>query len=486
MLQRIDLQIIIRALIPLIVLPLLGIAPRPHELQRSLQNVQPAVSAGAAGRAAASLTQIVEYQPWRVDLWQVAGAYALLGGDAQAAVTYFEGGKSLNALSAAGYLALGDAYRQQLDGQAALQAWGMALQAGVDPAEIYTRYLAVHRDQGSSQEVTADLQALAVLRPADVQLRYTLGLYLAAQQPQEALPHLAQAADLDPGLKPRADALMSSIRAANRADDPAYTLLEAGRALAALGEWARAAEAFQRAVDQRAVDQRPQFAEAWAYLGEARQHLPAQIGAADPETGLAELQKALEIDPDSLAANTLLALYWQRHGRFEEARPVLRRVSGIYPDNPALLAELGNALAQGGEMEAALSAYQAAVELEPRQADYWRLLAGFSAGYEYRLREVGLPAARRAAALDPDDPANLDMLGQVLLLLQDFANAERTFQRAVQADPGYAPGHVHLGLIYILRDERSRAREKWSYVLELAPGTPAADQAQRLMENYFP
>ncbi len=134
----------------------------------------------------------------------------------------------------------------------------------------------------------------------------------------------------------------------------------------------------------------------------------------------------------------------------------------------------------------ALSAYRAAVELEPRQADYWRLLAGFSAGYEYLLREVGLPAARRAAALDPDDPANLDMLGQVLLLLQDFANAERTFQRAVQADPGYAPGHVHLGLIYILRDERSRAREKWGLVLELAPGTPAADQAQRLMENYFP
>ena len=481
MLQRIDLQIIIRALIPLFVIPLLGIAPRPHELQHSLQNVQPAGGAGAAGRSAASLAQIVEYQPWRVDLWQVAGAYAVQAGDPQAAVTYYERGNRVDALTPINTLYLGDAYQQQGEEQAALQAWEMALQAGADPVEVYHRYLAVHRRQDNSQEVTADLQALATLRPADVQLRYTLGLYLAAQQPQEALPHLAQAADLDPSLKPRADALASSIRAASRSDDPAYTLLEAGRALAAVGEWARAAEAFQRSVDQR-----PQFAEAWAYLGEARQHLPLEEGGADPETGMVELQKSLEIDPDSLVANTLLALYWQRHGRFDEARDVLQRVSGIYPENPALLAELGNLLAQDGEMEVALSAYQAAVELEPRQADYWRLLAGFSASYEYLLGEVGLPAARRAAALDPDNPANLDMLGQVLLLLQDFASAERTFQRAVQVDAGYAPGHVHLGLIYILRDERIQAREKWTYVLELAPGTPAADQAKRLMDNYFP
>lgn len=486
MLQRVELQSLIRALIPLIVIPLLGITPRAHELQRSLQSVQPADGSGAAaravaGRSAASLAQVIEYQPWRVDLWRAAGTYALRGGDAQAAITYFERGDGLYALTAEDYLVLGDAYLQQSDEQAALEAWETALRAGADPAEIHERNLAVHRGQGSSQEVLADLQALAALHPADVELRYALGLYLAAQQPQEALPHLAQAADLDPSLKPRADDLASSIRTASREDDPAYTLLEAGRALAAMGEWALAGEAFRRAAERR-----PQFPEAWAYLGEARQHLPDEAGRADPEAGLAELRAALEIAPDSLVANTLLALYWQRQGQFEEAQDVLRRVSNLYPDNPALLAELGNALAKGGELDAALQAYQAAVELEPRRADYWRLLAGFSAGYEYLVGEVGLPAARRAAALDPDDPANLDALGQVLLLLQDFASAERSFQRAVKVDPAYAPGHVHLGLIYVLREERGLASEKWKHVLETAPGTPAADQAQRLLDNYFP
>jgi hypothetical protein len=246
---RIDLQILLRALIPLILLPLLGIAPRAHELARSLQAVRQASEASPAGRpaaarrAAASLAQVAAYQPWRVDLWQAAGSYAMQGGDLQSAVEHFTRAESRDALTAQGYLSWGDACRQLLDVECALYAWQSAQQAGADPFEVYSRYLEVHQEQGDFQAVLAELQQLAALRPADVRLRYRLGLYTAAAQPEEALAHLAQAADLDPALKPPAEALMESIRSARRADDPAYSLLEAGRGLAAIDEWALAAEA---------------------------------------------------------------------------------------------------------------------------------------------------------------------------------------------------------------------------------------------------
>ena len=205
-----------------------------------------------------------------------------------------------------------------------------------------------------------------------------------------------------------------------------------------------------------------------------------------PETGLAELHKALELDPLSLVANTLLALYWQRQGDLGTAQTYLENVTRLYPDNPSLHAELGNTLAQLGELEAALQAYQRAVELAPNSADAWRLLAGFCAKYEYRLREVGLSAARQAAALGARDPANHDMLGQVLLLLGDLTSAERAFQRAQEIDASYALARVHLGLVYILQGDTQRARQEWQAVLDQAPGSPAAEQAQRLMQNYFP
>jgi tetratricopeptide (TPR) repeat protein len=274
---------------------------------------------------------------------------------------------------------------------------------------------------------------------------------------------------------------MNSIRTAQRADDPAYTLLESGRALASIGEWDLAAQAFQRAVDLR-----PDSAELWAYLGEARQHLDPGQGESPSNAGLAELNKAIQYDPTSLMGLTYMALYWQRQGETDRALQALEEVTRLYPDNPALQSELGNALAQTGNLQAALVAFQNAVRLAPGIPDYWRLLAAFSARYEYQISPVGLPAARRAVALDPANPASLDEFGQVFLLLRDFTNAERLFRRAVEVDPYYAPAHVRLGLVYALRGEDNRAYDTWTQVQSMAPGSPAADHAQRLIKSYFP
>jgi tetratricopeptide (TPR) repeat protein len=476
-----DLRILFRVALPLLLLPLLGIAPRPHSLARSLEGVREALEAGLPSRAAAELVRVAEFQPWRTELWESAGGYALQGADLQASLAYLQHAAALDVLSPRGYLALGDVHQQTGDLEAALQSWDTAQQSGVQAGEIAPRLLAVHRAQGDDQAVIADLQVLTALHPADVEMRYLLALYLAAHQPEEALAHLAQVADLEPALKSQAEALLGSIRAASRTDDPAYTLLESGRALASLSEWGLAAEAFQGAVDLR-----PDYAEAWAYLGEARQHLDLDGSASQASPGLAELTKAVQLDPASFVANTFLALYWQRQGETSRALQVLEEITQLYPENPALQSELGNALAQTGNLQAALAAYQRAVRLAPDVPDYWRLLASFSARYEYQIAAAGLPAARRAVALDPGNPANLDVLGQVLLLLQDFTNAARFFQRAVDADPRYAAGQVRLGLVYALRGEMDRAFNKWKQVELAAPGSAAADQAQRLIKSYFP
>ncbi|HEY5669511.1 MAG TPA: tetratricopeptide repeat protein, partial [Anaerolineales bacterium] len=138
------------------------------------------------------------------------------------------------------------------------------------------------------------------------------------------------------------------------------------------------------------------------------------------------------------------------------------------------------------DLEAALQAYQKTVELAPNDPAYYRLLAGFSARYEYQVGAVGLSAARRAVLLDPANPDSLDSMGQVLFLLGDLTSAERFFLRALDADPNHAPAHLHLGLAYMLQGERDRAYQEWKLVTSLASGTPAAEQAERLVRNYFP
>ncbi len=454
------------------------IVPRAYRVITLLEEARSAQDAGAAEQAAESYASAAAIIPWRTELWENAGRYALQSGDAEAAVNYFSKAAARDSLSPAGKLELGDACLQSEDLPCAIQSWEAAGSAGVPAREVATRLLSAHRQQADYPAALADLKALAGIQPDDAGWQYQLGLLSAAIQPEEALPYLSRAAELDPALGDQASGLAQNIRLARLKEDPAYTLLEAGRGLGAMNEWALAAEAFRRAAQTR-----PDYAEAWAYLGEAIQQIPEAQSNAE---GLAELERALQLDPKSLSAHLFLSLYWQRQGELEQALEYLEKAAALYPDRPALQTEMGRVLALKGDLEAAGQAYQKASALAPQDPVYYRLLAAFSLEHNYQLTQTGLPAARRALLLSPNDPASLDTLGQVLLELGDIAGAKRFFERALLQQADYAPALLHLGLIYLDEGNREAAYEMLQKALALAPGSSTADQAQRLLDNYFP
>ncbi|MCK5313815.1 MAG: tetratricopeptide repeat protein, partial [Anaerolineales bacterium] len=268
-------DIILRLLIPLIFIAILGIAPRPHEITKRLWQTHHLLEAPSSSSTsieiAKGFAEIARRIPWRSELWEKAGLYALQGGDAAAAINYLEQAAANNHLSPAGQIALGDAYQEKGDLSTAIQAWETTLRFADPSVALYTRLLDTHLALKDYPASINDLQALIALQPTNAELRYQLGLLLTTQQPEAALAHLVQAAELDPNLSEATQTLVSSIRTARYVDDPAYSKLEAGRALASIGEWELAVEAFHQSTQDH-----PNYAEAWAFLGEARQHL---IGA---------------------------------------------------------------------------------------------------------------------------------------------------------------------------------------------------------------
>ncbi len=485
-------------LFTLLVAVLPGLAPLPHRFSQALRDSSKAYDYRVLPDAAQFAAQAAGYVPWRADLWEVAGTYALWADDLPGAIQYLEqaeqsgndvffpgkqsGGQ--RGLSAQGWQNLGDAYWLSGDHQAALHAWQMVLvRFGVSSA-LLDRLAQAHLAQGNYAAALENLQALVLVQPQDANLHYRLGLLLATRNPSLALEHLDTAATLDVQFSEMASAMRRAVLSARIGDDPAYTLLSAGRALAALGEWNYAAEAFHQATLTR-----PDYAEAWAYLGEARQQVAVGVpgsAASVEDDGLDALQKSLALAPDSLSARAFFSLYWMRRGQYDLAQEHLQVAIKLDPQNPALHVQLANTLAVAGDLARAYAAYQKAVDLAPGDPLYWRQLIEFSLDHDYSVREIALPMARQLLVAFPDEAANLTLMGRVMFELEDMANAERYLLWAKQADPNSALVYLLLGQVYMVQNNRQTAYQAFQQAASLGDGGPITLQAKRLMEAYSP
>jgi tetratricopeptide (TPR) repeat protein len=469
--------------LPLLLAVVLGVVPRPRALDRALDSARTALENGQSEAAAAHLVEVLRQQPWRATLWELAGRSALAAGDPDAAIAFLDEARAHDAITGAGYLAYGDARRLLGDWAAAVENWERAAGLGGDPVAVRLRLLEAHRTQGDYAAAIEDLQTLAALRPGDAALHYQLGLLLAARRPDAALASLLEAAELDESLAESVELLEQSLAPVEGVEDggdfaEAVVLFNAGRALAGLDEWTLAAEAFRQALLAN-----PQYPDAWAFMGAAMERLG--------NDGTEMFETALALDPGSLAANLLYALHLRSTGRPSAALPYLEAAAAAVPEEggdfaAAVAAETAQAYAAMGEVETALDQFLKAVELAPDDPTYLHLLAMFSIYNDVQIAEIGLPAARKAVLADAKDPVALDLLGYAYYLGGDTVSGMRFLFRSLDANPAYAPARLHLGLVYLAREESENARRQLELAVSLAPGTEAAAQAQEILDTYLP
>jgi len=470
----------LRSLLVSLVIALLGLAPIPHAAGRLFAKANLAQAQGDARSASQYLGEVANYYPWRYELNLQAGRYAMEAGDPQAAITYLERPGTVIHLAIDDLLLLGDAYYQSGDGYMAEAIWKRVNQLA-DSAPANERLANLYLQRQDYASAIDALRKLQRLIPSDTHLYYQIGSLYAATEPTQALPFLAQAVEIDPAKASQAQSLYDKIRTANLFDNPAYTLLISGRQLANLSEWELASVAFQRATDLQ-----PEYADAWAFLGEARQQVIIQKNDSTGEVGLAELEHAVKLDPNSVLANTFMGLYWERQLDYSKAQHNLEQAIINNPGDPYLYSELANILSKAGDLPAAETRYAEAIKLAPQDPLFYCLLAEFALEQKIQIRELALPAARQALNLDPDDAHALDVMAQVMLILKDYHSAERFARKALEADPGFTAAYLHLGTVYVYLEDPEHAREWLNRAKSVGADTWVADQAQRMLEYYFP
>lgn len=453
----------------LIALLTLILAPRPIAGTLDLRSADRYDAAGNEAEAAQAYASAAARIPWMPSLWEKAGVKAIQDGDVENAITFFNKAVERHAISKCGWLYLGMTYQKRGELSLAVKAWEQALPL----AQASSNLASAERSMGNFAEASEYWRANIALEPENAVAHYTLGLLLTATNPEQALPELMQAVKLNPDLDIPVQSLRNALNTAFLSDDSAYQFLVSGRALGALGEWDLAVEAFRNAIAGRL-----NYAEAWAWLGEAEQ----QQG----QDGYLEIEQALTFGPESAMVQGLYGLYLQRQEQPDAALAAFQKAADLEPDNPGWQMALGSASEQTGDLVAAYVYYFQAVELAPADASTWRALAAFSVTNDVDVDVTGLPAARKLVGLAPNDWRSYDLAGQAELLLEDYTAAETYLKKAVQMSPTQAAPALHLGLVYMQTGDRLSAYSYLSLARTLDPNGPYGWQAGRLLEQYFP
>ena len=184
---------------------------------------------------------------------------------------------------------------------------------------------------------------------------------------------------------------------------------------------------------ERAVTLDPAFGRAWARLASARSNLWATGITKPTEQELSHsLERATTLAPtapETYGARMSYASAVKRN--FEEMKAIGVEAVAQHPGNPGLIASLGYARVQTGEVEAGVADLQRAVTLDPRNA---RLFANMGLA----LAQIGRVAESRVALQQVLEitPANLAVRNQLVeswLRDGDVAAARRLLNEGAPA-----------------------------------------------------
>ncbi|MEW5938239.1 MAG: tetratricopeptide repeat protein [Chloroflexota bacterium] len=455
---------ILLAVLALILLPAI------LSVEADIRRADASFAAGDYASAAADYGHAARLYFWRGDLWERAGRAAFAGGNLEEAVRLLE---SVPALSVEGWTDLGAAYFQLGRVDESIRVYRRGLDAVGGAPSLYRGLVLAYNAQGDLESERAALANYLVFQNDDAAARYRFGLLQALDNPDRALDELAVAAEQDADYDPAYQTLRTALNLASLESDDSKRLVIVGRGLGLVQEWPLAQIAFQRAVEADGKN-----AEAWAWVGEAKQHLG--------QDGRAELERAEYLAPFNANVRALFGLYWKRLEEYERSLAEFQWAAILEPENPHWQAALGEAYALAGQLPPALEAYQRATALAPTDASFWRLLAVFCATYSYQAAEVGLNAAHQVAALAPDNAASYDLLGWLYLSSGLLPEAETALTRALDMDPNLASAHLRLAQVYMQRDRWEEARAELLLARDLDPGGETGTYAAQLLEQYFP
>lgn len=447
---------------------LTGLSPRPIWEKTTWEKLQHLENTVEDFSSIDLVNELISLEPWREDLWLKRGEQAMQDDQPQIAIDSYIRAESISPLSSHARILLARAYQKKGDLEAAHEIWRGLTTIDHLEDEVYKE---IYRSLISLDDLDFAMLALNTWQKANPNnpgIEYYIGITMISSDRDTAVVHLSRAKVSG---DPRSPVISELIKILQMEDsDPAYRWLLISQALYNLDELNIA-----KATVQIAIDESPEYAEAWCMLGEIKERLGMD--------GYQDMVTAQKLDPRSNLVKATLSIYWRRKGHPEAALLYLNDLGQSEPKNPAWQIELANAYIEMQDLVAAMDHFQAAIEIDPGRVETWQRIAEFCLIYDIDLEGLGGEAVDRSMALAPENGISLDLMGWLLMKKGDFDNAIKFFQKSINIDPNDARVHMHLGQGYMNLDRPNEARLEFQKAIDLSDDTNITIMAQRLMDQ---
>jgi Tfp pilus assembly protein PilF len=216
-------------------------------------------------------------------------------------------------------------------------------------------------------------------------------------------------------------------------------------------------------------------AEATRNVGEA------YLAGGNLIAALRELKKAEALNPDDHITQYDLGLLYYYRERYDLAIDHFEKAIRIKSDYAPAINSLGNVYAARGEWDKAIETYKSIAEDAFYGTPHFAL-SNMALAY-YHKKEYGEAEKyfNEALALKKDFVNALWGLGMTYNAVGRYSQAAAKLEQAIKRDPKSAVLHFELGRSYQGLGEKVKAQKEFAEVVQLAPDSPLAADAQKAL-----
>ncbi len=207
----------------------------------------------------------------------------------------------------------------------------------------------------------------------------------------------------------------------------------------------------------------------------------AYSAAGNPAKEEEALRRAVSVDPRLMAGYGLLAQFYVRQNRTDEARAEFEGIVKREPSNVGARTMVGVLLELQGKRDEAKKAYEATVEGTENAPVAANNLAFIYAEQGTNL-DVALQLASAAKQRLPEDASVDDTLGWVYYKKGLPALAVKPFEESLKKRPDNPEVLFHLGMTYAKLGDNVKARATLERALKLDPKI-GGDEARRVLKS---